>query len=493
MTAGPESSPAPATRRPVDTGPAPGAQSAAGGDDGSAVDVVVVGAGIAGLTAALKLAEEGRDVVVCEAGDRIGGKLWQRDLAGAPVDVGADSLLARHGAGVELASERGLELGHPATGSVQLLIDGRLRRLPSGAVLGAPTDLFALARSRVLSPLGLVRAATEAVWPRRSRRNQDRSVAAVVGDRFGHEVVERLVEPLLGGIYAGRPDRLSVRATTAVIDRADRRGHSLAHGLAHVMAERASDEPVFATPVWGMAALVTAVADGVTAAAGNDAIRTATPVTGIACAGPEPTGLWEVTTPTGTIRARGVIVAVPAHAAAPLLADAAPATATQLAGIAHASVGVVSLAFANAAVDELPEASGVLVPRREGRLVKAATWLARKWPHMRERGAVLRASVGRVDDHRWQELAGDELVTAVVGEVRDLSGITHDLADAVVTRWDDALPQYEVGHLDRIDRARGQLPRGMWLAGAAHDGIGVSPCIASGQQAALEAAAMLDS
>lgn len=451
-------------------------------------DVVVVGGGIAGLAAAHALATDGRDVLLVEADDRVGGKLWQRDLAGRPTDVGADSLLARHGAGVELACSLGLELGHPSTGSVQLLVDGHLRRLPAGVVLGVPTDLPALARSRVLSPLGLARAGLEGVWPRRQRATGDRSVAAVVGDRFGSQVVDRLVEPLLGGIYAGRPDRLSVQATTPIIDEADDIGHSLAHGMQHVLAERRTGGPVFAAPVDGMASLADALAAAIRSAGGASSIRTGTQVTGLA----RVDDSWHVEVGSERLEATVVVLAVPAHVGRRLLVPVASTTAAELAGVDHASVGVVALAFAGATVDDLPEASGILVPRREGRLVKAATWLARKWPHMADRGAVLRASVGRVDDHRWQDLDDDELVRAVTAEVRELTGIGHDVADAVVTRWHDALPQYEVGHPERIGRARTHLPRGLLLAGAAHDGIGVSPCVASGQRAAANATALLD-
>ena len=453
------------------------------------VDTVVVGAGVAGLTAAHDLAANGHDVVVLEAAERVGGKLWARELAGAPIDVGADAMLARHGAGVDLAQRLGLELAHPATGSVQLVADGVLRRLPTGTMLGVPTDLVALARSRVLSPAGLARAGLEGIWPRRRRPAGDRCVADVVAERYGREVVDRLVEPMLGGVYAGRPDRLSVEATAPMVAEADRHGRSLAHGLQHLMAERTVSGPVFATPTTTMASLAAALVDRVEADAGGAsgamAVRTGVAVTGVARSeAGTGGGDWVVATEDGTWLARTVVVAVPAHAATGLLADVAAGTAVELAGIRHASVGVVSLHFGDASLEDLPDASGVLVPRREGRLVKAGTWLARKWPHLADRGAVLRVSVGRIDDVRWQELDDDELVTAVVDDVRDLTGLGVAPTDVLVTRWHDGLPQYEVGHLERVDRARHHLPPGILLAGAAYDGIGVSPCVASGHQAA---------
>lgn len=446
-------------------------------------DVVVVGGGIAGLTAAHDLVGHGHTVRLMEASDRVGGKLWARDLAGVELDVGADAMLARHRAGVELATSLGLELAHPSTGSVQLVADGVLRRLPAGTMLGVPTDLVALARSRVLSPAGLARASLEAVWPRRARIAGDRSVADVVADRYGSEVVQRLVEPMLGGIYAGRPDRLSVQATAPAVAEADRHGRSLAHALQHVMASRRMPGPVFATPTTSMASLASALVEAIVAATPDQQ----PPVVELGCAVSGiggRAGRWRVVTAQGDVEARTVVVAVPAHVATTLLTAVAPGTAVEIAGISHASVGVVSLAFDSLTPDDLPDASGVLVPRREGRLVKAGTWLSRKWPHLTDHGAILRVSVGRVDDLRWQALDDDELETAVVSEVADLTGLDASPTASLVTRWHDAMPQYEVGHLQRIDRARHHLPDGLLLAGAAYDGIGVSPCVESGHHAA---------
>ncbi|HKJ55862.1 MAG TPA: protoporphyrinogen oxidase, partial [Nitriliruptoraceae bacterium] len=407
---------------PASPQPSPGDRSPA---TAAQTDVVVVGAGVAGLAAAHDLVLAGCTVRVLEASDRVGGKLWARDVAGAPLDVGADAMLARHRAGVELATGLGLDLSHPATGSVQVVADGVLRRLPAGTMLGVPTDLVALARSRILSPRGLARVSLEGVWPRGARTSGDRSVAEVVTPRYGQEVVDRLVEPMLGGIYAGRPDQLSVEATAPLIAEADRHGRSLAHGLQRVMAARRSTGPVFATPTTSMASLASALVDAVESHAvavradgrsdhradpgrgtsresgeSGAVVQTGRPVTSIT-GGPDR---WVLTTPQGAMTARAIVLAVPAHVVAALLRDQAPATAAIAGGIRHASVGVISLAFGDATADDLPDASGVLVPRREGRLVKAGTWLARKWPHLADRGAVLRLSVGRIDDRRWRDL-----------------------------------------------------------------------------------------
>ncbi|MBY5163926.1 protoporphyrinogen oxidase [Salsipaludibacter albus] len=459
---------------PADAGPDPGRRA-------ESVDVVVVGGGIAGLAAAHDLVGAGVDVVLLESADHVGGKVHARELGGRPLDVGADSLVARHGAGVDLARRLGLDVVHPTTGTVQLLVDGRLRALPPAAPFGVPTDLVGLARAGVLSPAGLARAALEAVWPRAPHDPDDRSVADVVAARYGQEVVDRLVEPMLGGIYAGRPDRLSVEATTPLVAAADRRGRSLAHALQHALSRRGDAGPVFATPRGLMASLPSTLAGRL-----GDVVRTHSAVTGVTG---DPGG-WEVAVDgvggEQSLRAAAVVFATPAHVTARLLAGVAPGSAAELGLVEHASVAVVALHYGDADVDDLPAASGILVPRREGRLVKAATWLARKWPHLADRGAVLRASVGRIDDQRFAELDDDELADAVDAEVRDLTGLSSSATDAVVQRWPHALPQYEVGHLARIDRVRHNLPAGLLLAGAAYDGIGVSPCVASGRAAAAD-------
>ncbi len=465
----------------------------------------MVGGGITGLVAARDLVAAGHDVVLLEATDRVGGTLASRRLATGRLDVGADSLLARHRAGVALAGELGLELVHPTTGAVQVVADGRLRPLPRGAPYGVPTDLVSLARSRVLSPVGLARAAAEAVWPRRQRTPADRSVGEVVAARYGTEVVDRLVEPMVGGIYAGRPDRLSVEATTPLVAAADRDHRSLAHGLQHALAGRADrDAPVFATPVDLMASLPAVLADGLgTVVRTGHAVASIDSATGdrsrwrlqvVSDAPGVATDEHGATAEGGTVatvEAAAVVVATPAHVASRLLGTAAPGSAAELATIDHASVAVVALHYGDARATDLPAASGILVPRREGRLVKAATWLARKWPHLADRGAVLRASVGRIDDHRHHDLDDAELARVVDREVRDLAGLSTAATDQVVVRWDRALPQYDVGHRERVDRVRHHLPAGIVVAGAAYDGIGVSPCVASGRAAAGDVADLL--
>ena len=439
---------------------------------------VVVGGGITGLATAWLLHEAGVDVRLLEGSDRLGGKLHTGEVAGEQAELGADAFLARNPAAPRLARRLGLgdDLVAPATGQAWLWVDGRLRPVPTATVLGAPTDPFAVARSGVLSPAAMVRAGLDLVLPRRHVAG-DRSVADVVAARFGTDVVDRLVEPLLGGVYAGRPDQLSVEATAPAIAAAARDHRSLLAGLrAHRAAATATDGPVFLTLAHGLDQLVDRLAADL-----GGRILTGTPVTDL---GAGTGGRWQVHTPGEVMDADDVVVTVPAFVASDLLTGVARDVAAELGLIPYASVAVVTMAYPRSADTEMPAGSGMLVPRTEERLVKASTWVSRKWPH-RDTGdhVLVRSSVGRIDDERWRDLDHDELVRQVDAETREATGITTPCVDAVVTPWERGLPQYLVGHRERVDRIRMRLPDGLHLAGAAYDGVGVSPCVASAERA----------
>ena len=440
--------------------------------------VVVVGGGITGLATAWLLDRAGVDVTLLEAAERLGGKLWTGEVAGEQAELGADAFLARNPAAPRLARRVGLgdDLVPPATGQAWLWIGGRLHRLPTGTVLGAPTDAIALARSGVLSPAALVRAGLDLVLPRRPVAG-DRSVADVVGARFGTDVVDALVEPLLGGVYAGRPDQLSVTSTAPAIATAAREHRSLLAGLrAHRAAVAGADGPVFLTLAHGLDQLVDRLAADL-----GDRVHTGAAVVSVGAAAE---ARWDVRTADGSHLADDVVLTTPAFVAADLLTGVARDVAAELAMIPYASVAVVTMAYPRSADAEMPAGSGMLVPRTEGRLVKASTWVSRKWPH-RDAGdhVLVRSSVGRIDDARWRDLDADELVRRVDAETRWATGISTPCVDAVVTPWERGLPQYLVGHRERIDRIRMRLPAGLHVAGAAYDGVGVSPCVASAERA----------
>lgn len=450
------------------------------------MSVVVIGGGVAGLTCAhvLHLGVDGhgggRDVVLLEGGSRVGGKLRSESWQGGVVDLGADAFLARHPRGVALARRIGLgdQLTTPVTSSAHVWTERGLRPLPKGTVVGIPTDPRALADSGVLGVGAMARAAAEPLV-RRTRRAGDRSVADVVAEAYGRAVVDEVVEPLLGGVYAGRADRLSIAATIPPLAEAVAAGGSLTRRLAEHRARvaRPDDAPVFHGLAGGMATLTQRLAEQL----GPDRVRTKTAVTGIT----GTPGAWQVHTEDEVFDAEAVVLATPADVTADLLTDIARPAAAEVAAIRYASVVVVMLAYAPEADAELVPGSGMLVPRTRGTLTKAATFVSRKWAERGGGHVLVRASVGRIDDDRWRGLSPDELATRVDAEIRWATGIARPAEHRLVVPWESALPQYDVGHVERVHRARHLLPDGIHLTGAAYDGVGVAPCIASAERTAL--------
>ena len=446
--------------------------------------VAVVGGGVAGLAAALDLAAAGTDVALFEAGDRLGGKVRTGSLAGVAMDLGPDSFLARRPEAVRLCTELGLatDLVSPAATGAGVWSRGRVRMLPPGQVLGVPTDALALARSGIVSPVAAARAALEPAWPGRPlAEDEDVAVGTLVGRRFGRAVAERLVDPLLGGINAGNTDSLSVDAAAPQLAAAARRSRSLVRGLRGGPA--AAPGPVFLTHPGGLSVLVDALA----ARLGSHgvAVSRSCPVEALEH---RPGGGYRLATPGGSLEVDGVVLAVPAPAAARLLAGLAPAAAPTLDGVRAASVVLVGLAYrpGDAPVD--PVGSGFLVPRPEGRLMTACSWASAKWAHLGADGVVrLRVSAGRVDDPRAMAMDDDDVVERLRVELAAAVGVEADPVDVVVARWPDGFPQYAPGHLSRIAAVHAELDRsapGVALAGAGLGGVGIPACIGSGRAAA---------
>ena len=449
--------------------------------------VVVVGAGIAGLTAARDLAAAGDDVLLLESSPRVGGKLRRAEVAGIPVDVGAEAMLNRRPEGVGLAREVGLPIEHPRLASSRIWSRGALRPLPR-SLMGVPLDLAALESSGVLSPEGLARVREEPALPP-ERLDGDVSVGDLVDRRFGPEVTDRLVEPLLGGVYAGQARLISARASVPqLVDLATRGSITeQAGGLPTTY-----DGPVFAGIAGGMGRL-----PGMLAA--ELSVRTDATVRELRRT---DTG-WALTVGPTTaperLEADAVVVAVPPPAAARLLTDAVPAAARELEAIEQASMVVVTMAFRESDVPVLAatDSSGFLVPPVEGRRIKAATFSFSKWAWVRAAGAgvlALRTSLGRHREEAALQASDEELVAWSLADLREAVGPLPGPVDTHVQRWGGGLPQYAVGHLDRVARIRAAVtavvdePRGAPLAlcGAAYDGVGVPAVVASAHRAAGE-------
>ena len=455
--------------------------------------VAVVGGGIAGLAAAHELADrEGVTTTVLEASARLGGKVATEPFAGTALDTGPDAFLARRPEAVELCAELGLtsRLEPPATGEAWLWIGDRLRRIPARTLLGLPTDVRAVARTGVLSPAGLARLAVAPALARLRRplpADVDAAIGAVVRAALGAEVLERLVDPLVGGINAGNTDALSIDAVAPQLAAAARRSGDLMAGGREVLAAAPAPGPAGPAPVFyglpgGMQGLVDALEARLRRA--GVALRTGAPVLGLRRAD----GCWSLETTGGPLTADAVVLAAAAAVTAPLLAPVDEAAARTLAAITSASVTLVALSWPSAAVPRLPHGSGFLVPRTEGRLMTACSWSSSKWHHLADPGRVIfRASAGRADDGRAEAMDDEEVVGRLLAELRSAMGITAAPTEVRLTRWPAAFPQYAPGHLDRmaaLERALAERQPGLAVAGAALRGVGIPACIGSGRAAA---------
>lgn len=426
--------------------------------------VAVVGGGVAGLASAYELGRAGLDVVVLEGSDRIGGKLRLAEVGGLTLDVGAEALLARRPEATDLCAEIGLAdaVVHPATISAAVWTRGALRPMPP-TVMGIPADVDALMATGIVEEIPVSRSAPVPT--------DDVSVGEFVRSRVGDEVLDRLVEPLLGGVYAGHADDLSLAAAGAPILAL---GEDLLAGAAASIATTSEGGPVFAGIAGGVGRLPLALAE-----ASGAEIRTEAVVRDL-----ERTGTgWQVTLADGRETVDAVVVATPGPASGRILAGAAPEAAFELADLTYASMAIVTLVIDGAV--ELT-GSGFLVPPVDGTVIKGSTFSSQKWSWLGESGrTVLRASVGRAGDTALLHQDDASVAAAAIADLRAAVGHLPEPAAWHVQRWGGGLPQYEVGHLDRVAviyRAVAAVP-GLEVCGAAYRGVGVPAVIGSAQDA----------
>ena len=456
--------------------------------------VVVIGAGIAGLAAARFLADVPVRVTVLEGAPRIGGKLSASDVAGVSMDEGAEALLARRPEGIALIAATGLaaDLVPAGVTSSAVYTRGAMHSLPRRQFMGVPADIDELAATGVISAEGVARARAESARPFAAA---DESVTEYIGRRLGVEVVDRLVDPLLGGVYAGRSEDLSFQATLAPLAAAARTHETLTGAAASLLPPASTPtsdnskkpSPIFVTLTTGLGVLPEAVAK----ASGAD-IRVSAMVRDLkrTAAG------WRLTIGSAAdpeyLDADAVILATPAAPTARLLKNTAGAASAQLEQIPYASMAIITLAFA---AEDFPaqQRSGYLVPAVDGRAVKAATFSTVKWPHLAKAAAeagspvhIVRCSVGRSGDVAVLQRDDKELAALAAAELAESIGITAAPVAHRVTRWGGGLPQYNVGHLDRVARIRAAVAAqpGLAVAGAAYDGVGIPACIATARSAA---------
>lgn len=451
--------------------------------------VVVVGGGISGLAAAHALATGPNPprITVLEGSPRLGGKLAGDVLEGVPVDLGAESVLARRPEAVDLIKAVGLadDLVHPATTSAGLWIGDRIRAIPP-TVMGVPAD--PVATTDVLGAEAASEVAHEAELPSPAV-TEDVAIGRFVAERMGSAVTDKLVDPLLGGVYAGRAEEISLAAAVPELYARLRTAPSLLAATAELReaGRQRAGQPVFAGIVGGVNRLVGAleqdlIARGVEIRRKLAVRRITRDADGYVLeAGPVPAPTY--------LTADAVIVAVPAAPAARMLAELVPAASTELATIEYASMAIVTLAVRKRDWPEGAAGSGFLVPSVEGRTIKASTYSHAKWQWSSDAGgelAVLRVSVGRLGEEQVLQRSDDELVALATADLQRAVGLQAPVVGSLVSRWGGGLPQYAVGHLGRVDRVEAAVAAepGLAVCGAAYRGVGIAACVASGGKAA---------
>jgi oxygen-dependent protoporphyrinogen oxidase len=451
------------------------------------LQVVVIGGGIAGLAAAHRVhqLDASAQITIIERDERLGGKLALAEVGGVQVDTGAEAVLNLRPEAVELARASGLEdsLVYPATTAANVWSRGVVQPMPR-TMMGVPHDLRAI--RGVISTKGVARAAMEArMPPMLLEPGDDLSVGALIEDRFGKEVVDRLVEPLLGGVYAGHARELSVRATVPQLAMALDGSSTLTQIASRAMSRPSGEVPIFAGLRGGMGEMPGAVAQ----ASGAHVILNTT-VEELARNGDG----WQVRLPSDhePLHADAVIIATQARPAASLLAAVAPRAAHELDRIDYASMAVLTLAFPTR---DLPKivGSGFLTPPVEGRQVKAATFSFNKWQWVKDAGqaqglSIMRASIGRFREEHMLNATDEELLQRALSDLADAVGISVKPTAWHVQRWVDGLPQYAVGHVERVASIRREVAAlpGIAVCGAAYDGVGIAACVASGTTAATK-------
>ena len=457
--------------------------------------VAVIGGGISGLATAyfLRRGNEGPapHVTVIEAADRLGGKVLTCRVGEFSVDTGPDSLPGRPVL-LSLLEDLGFADAIVPVAPLGFYVwsHAKLRRLPPATMFGVPDRLIPLLRSRLLSPSGALRAGLDLVLPRQ-RLPDDPSVAELLRPRFGTQLFERLVEPLLGGMHAGRATELSARSTVPSIDALVRANRSPYLALRRMRRKATNGVgPTTVTLDLGLGQLIAALTSALT----ETDVRLGTRATALQ----RSTEGFQIDIDDGseraTVKADAVVVATPAFVTADLVESLTSTAATELRDVPYVGVATIILTYPADAVGRRLDATGFLVPPVEGRLVVGCSWLSAKWPHLSAKMVVVvRAMVGRAGDQRWAVLDDATLIRRVHAELAEAMSLSAGPLQTHVQRWPRALPQYTVGHQDRLNRldvALAKVP-GLHVTGAAYRGAGVAGCVAQAEEAAARARAGL--
>jgi oxygen-dependent protoporphyrinogen oxidase len=462
----------------------------------STSDVVVVGGGIAGLSAAYELSRRGVSFVVLERASRAGGIIFSEAFDGYTIDGGPDSLLVQKPDGIALCEEIGLgdrlvPTKPPRLAYIQRA--GQLHALPAASVLGIPTRIGPFLRTRLFTWPGKLRMGAELFVPPR-RAESDESIGAFMTRRFGREATTYLAEPLLAGIHAGDVDRLSIRSLFPRFVEAEKKHGSLLRAFRPRTDRPVSAHSAFKSLPGGLSEMINALVHRI----GESNVRTSHTVariTSVQPSGLNPRPRFTVVTAAGEMfDARAIVLATPAYVTSALVRERDEELARLCSEIRYTSTATVVLAFQRDAVAHSLNGSGFVVPRVEGSSILAASWLSSKWPHRAPDDRILlRTFFGGARDPHALEQSDAELVSRSLAALRPLLGIAGDALLTRLYRWELASAQHEVGHLERmaaIDRALGRHP-GLFVTGSGFRGVGIPDCVADGRATAMAVAVWL--
>ncbi|MDF2607828.1 MAG: hemG [Bacillales bacterium] len=461
--------------------------------------VVVIGGGITGLSAAYYLQKEAKEkglpieTILIEASSRLGGKIQTITRDGFIIEKGPDSFLARKVSATKLIREVGLgdQIVHNSAGKSYVQVRGKLHRMPEGSFMGIPTQVTPFILSGLFSPVGKVRAALDFVLPR-SGIEGDQSLGHFFRRRFGNEVVENLIEPLLSGIYAGDIDKMSLLATFPMFDKIEREHRSLVLGLRTVTPPKpktqtpkeGSKKGIFISVGTGLQSLVQAIEENLE----PNTVKKSVKVEKIVKKGEQ----YELTLNNDEVIIADSVIISTQHQSVPHLLPNIEEVQF-FSEMPSTSVANVSMAFPLSAIEKDIDGTGFVVSRNSDYTITACTWTHKKWEHSTPEGyALLRCYVGKPGHEAIVEQTDEEIIKVCLDDLSKTMNITSKPEFTYVNRWKDAMPQYIVGHVDRMAKANNALASkmpGIYLAGGSFNGIGVPDCI---DQAVATVAKVID-
>ncbi len=450
--------------------------------------VVVVGGGISGLAAAYQLLTNGYNVSVIEASAAIGGKISTVEIAGVPIDGGPDAFLVREPEMKELCSSLGIadDLVAPVSRSAKIWVDGSMQALPKSQFLGIPLDLEELSSLNLISPEGIAIAQND-LTAKDNARDGDETVGSLIRRRLGDEVMEKLVGPLLGGINAGDPDKISLKSGVPYLASAATFDHSLIRSIQKFIrtSNRNPETPVFLTHPGGLGKVVDALGKELEGKVIlNEQIQSVH----------AKDRQWILEGQKGSYEADSVILATPSYISGSIIETTNGKIANLLSSIKYASMAFALFAFPSKEIRPF-DGSGFLVAKSEGLLMTACSWSSSKWKHLGDKEATfVRVSAGRADDERVLSFDNEELTSTLLKELSQIVDIQATPMESEVIRWPKSFPQYEIGHSDKVNHIqkllRDEAP-GIFVAGAAFNGLGLSACIRDGKVNAQRAESYL--